>query len=340
MNVTKKFCAAAAALVIVAAPFYASADTALDIPIRVEGPDGNVYFETVKVSDTDSDITAADALVFADKQSDKLEITGADTGYITEVNGTASGKFGGWDGWYFSVNGETPAVGVAEYTLKEGDSLTLYYGGFPCQIPYADTSKLESDGVIAFKSNDTEYDENWNATPVVNPVTDAEVTVNGEKFTTDKNGEIKLGTDKLAGDLTIQIEKKDATGAPAVLRFEPNYTIEGKADDNTDTASDTSSDEKDSDTDTDTSSDKSSDSDKDSDKSDSSKNGSSSSQSQSSNNTRSSAPAVTAAATAAPAAEAPAATGDGRTYLALGVFAAAAIIVLLMFVLGRKKNNE
>lgn len=337
----KTVCAAASALLLVmAAPFAASADAQLQVALRVEGVDGNIYYETINVSDSDGDITAADALVFADKQSDKLEIKGAETGYITEVNGETAGKFGGYDGWYYSVNGEVPSVGVNDYKLSENDSLTLYYGGFPCQIPYAVTDKLESDGVIAFKSNDVEYDENWNAKNVTNPVTDASVTVGSETFTTDKNGEIKLDLDKLSGELSVQIDKKDASGAPAVLRFAPDFTVTlGSTDSDSDTAESDPDKTTDSDTKT-TDSDKPSDTD--SDKEASSSSSSSSSQTAStasavkSSTTTTTASAATASVSASSAA--PAATGDGRTYIALAVFGVAAVVITVMLLL--KKKSE
>ncbi len=354
-------CALLCAAALWCVPFAACAEEKLDVTVRVEGVDGNLYYEKLSVSDGDGTVTAADALIFADKQSDSLEIKGADTGYITEVNGTAAGKFGGYDGWYYSVNGEVPSVGVNEYTLKESDSLTLYYGGFPCQIPYTVTDRFESDGIIAFMSNDVEYDENWNAKNVTNPVEGASVTLGGEKYTTDKNGEITVDKTKLSGEVSAQIEKKDTSGAPCVLRFAPDYTVSlGAADANTDNGTDS---EQPSDTDTAADTDKSSDSDKasdsdkpadsdkgsdsdkskgsDSDKSSDTGSKSSSSSSSSGGSTaavKTSAPAASTAA-AAPA-EATAATGDGRIYLALTVFGAAALVIVVMLLLSRIKKKD
>lgn len=364
----KMLCAAFVAAMLPSAALLSSADQSkdvqLNVPIRIEGVDGNIYYDTVNVSDSDGEITAADALIFADEKSDDIEIKGADTGYITEINGTAAGKFGGYDGWYYCVNNEVPSVGVNEFNLKDGDSLTVYYGGFPCQIPFFDTSKLESDGIIVFKSNDEEYDENWNATKVVNFVTEADVTVNGEKYTTDKNGEIKLADDTPEGELDIQISKKDSSGAPCVLRFAPDQTISYKSADSStdsietdsDTASDLNSDtdssadtEKSSDTQTDTKKDSEKDTDTQSDNNSSSKSSSSSAGTSASTSTgtvRSSTAAAATAVTTTSAAAAvssdstPAATGDRRTTFTLIIFGAAALVVMLMFVIGKLKGNK
>ena len=361
-------CASLAALSAAAfTSFAAFADTSVDITLRIEGIDSNIYYEKLTVTDTDSSVTAADALVFADKNSDKIEIKGAESGYITEINSTAAGKFGGYDGWYYSVNDKAPDVGVTDYELKSGDELTVYYGGFPCQIPFVETDKLESDAVIVFKSNDMIYDENFNATPVVNPVKDADVTVNGNKYKTNENGEVKLDKSKLDGDLSVQIAAADESGAPRVLRFAPDFTIayekasvdtDTASDTDTQTDSDTSSDKKSSDSDTSSDSNtKSSDSDKASDNdkkssdsnktTDSDKTSSSSSSSQnagtsssrSSNTTQNTTvTAPVAASTAAPADAAQ--TGDGRTYRALAVFAGAAILVVVLLLLGKVSKKK
>ncbi len=327
-NFKKIICTAAALSVLtLGAGVSASADTTLSVPIRIEGVSGNLFYETVSVTDSDGKITAADALIFADEQSDKLTIKGADSGYITEINGEKAGAFGGYDGWYYAVNMEVPTVGVNDFELKDGDELVVYYGGFPCQLPFVETDRLDN-GVIAFKSNDVEYDENWNASNVVNPVSDAEVTIGDKTYTTDKNGEITLDKDTPSGELSAQIAKKDSSGAPCVLRFAPDFTITYT---NAQTSSDTDSD-KASDSDTDT--DKTADTDSDT----SSKASSSASTQTSTQTVKSAAPAVSTAA--ASVSETPAATGDGRTYAALAVFGAAAILVAILLLIGKVTKKK
>lgn len=293
-------------------------------------------------SDKDK-ITVADALKILDEQNDAIEIKGADTGYITAVNDITGGKYGGWDGWYYSVNGESPMVGIGDYNLKEGDSVVLYYGGYPCQIPFADTENI-SDGIISFKSNDMVFDDKGNASTETNPVTDANVTVNGDNYTTNEKGEITIPEEKLAEQLAVQIEKKDSTGAPAVLRFEPDYVIEYKADTGdtevtteTDrTASETDS-ESDTNTDTDTSSTTSSETSSTTSSNTSSTSTSSTTNTNNNNNTTTTG-TITKAAPQLSTESQTTQTGDGRIYLAVGVLAVAVVVGVIMLLV-RKKDE-
>lgn len=335
-NLKKAVSSIAAALIMMTAfSVVASASTELDINFRIEGPDSNIYYASLSVPYTGS-LTAADAFDYLDEQSDELEFIGVSDGYISDVNGIGAGTFGGWDGWYYAVNNAAPSVGIGDYTLSDGDDLVLYYGGYPCQIPVADTSKLDSEGIISFTSNDVEYDADFNATQVVNKVVDATVTVNGSEFTTDENGEIKIPAEELQNVLSVQIDKKDLSGAPAVLRFAPDYTLSYNGVEDTDTASDT---DKSSDTDTDSDTDTSSDTDK---NTDSDKNTSSSPNTASSKpaaGTAGSSGSAKAAASTASAADS-AQTGDGRTYIAIGVLVVAVVVVALMIVLKRKSGDK
>lgn len=324
-RVTSLFFAAILALTVMSSAAFA--DTDYDITFRVEGPDDNIYYGELSVPN-DGKLTAADALMYLDDKSDNVKFVGADNGYITSVNDISSGKFGGWDGWYFAVNGESPSEGIDTFVLANGDSLVLYYGGYPCQIPYADTSKLNSDGIISFKSNDTEYDESWNPSVVENPVVDAQVTVNGDKYTTDKNGEVTIPADKLANELSVQIDKKDSSNAPAVLRFAPDYILSYTAPvvSDTDTTSDT---EKDTDTDT---------------SSDTEKNVSSNTNSTTSSRSTVTSTSVNSKTTTTAAVSTSSAdttqTGDGRIYFAIGVLAVAVVIAILMIVLKKKDHKD
>lgn len=300
----------------------ASASTKMSVTFRVEGFDSNIYYETLSVPYTES-LTAGKALDYLDTNSDNLSFKGVSEGYISEVNGISSGKFGGWDGWYFAVNDTSPDVGINDYVLSDNDSLVLYYGGYPCAIPLVDTSRLDSDGIIKFTSVDTEYDSDWNPTKVFNSIKDAIVTVNGSNYITDNNGEIKISSDNLEAVMSVQIDKKDSAGAPAVLRFAPDFCVNYNGVQNTDSDTDTG-------IDTDTSTDTETDTDKD-------KVSSSTSSSSKATVVSTSTAARTTGNSTASVAAAP--TGDGRIYFAVGVFAVALVVVVLMLILKRKPKD-
>ena len=303
----------------------ASASAEMSVTFRVEGPDNNLYYNTLSVPYSDS-LTAAQALDFLDEQSDELTFKGVSDGYISEVNNISSGKFGGWDGWYFAVNDISPDVGISDYSLSDNDCVVLYYGGYPCSIPIVNTDRLDSDRIIKFTSNDTEYDSDWNAVKVVNNIKDATVTVNGTEYKTDENGEIKISSDNIQSEMSVQIDKKDSSGAPAVLRLAPDYTVHFNGTEDSDTSTDTSTV-----TDTDTSSDS------DTDKNTSSKTTSTGSSVSRTSSVSKSATVTKSSNTASTSASATA-TGDGRIYLAVSVFVVAIVIVVIMFLLKRKSK--
>ena len=59
------------------------------------------------------------------------EWTTALGGYLASItkNGVTVGEFteGAYSGWMYKVNGTAPKIGLASYTLSEGDAVTLYY---------------------------------------------------------------------------------------------------------------------------------------------------------------------------------------------------------------------
>ena len=203
----------------------------MEVTVRIEGTVGNVFFKTLEIPYGDK-LTVQDALKYVDDQEDSLTITGTDTAYITDINGEAAGKFGGWDGWLYLVNGEDKAVGIDACTLKDKDEVVLYYGdpfGVGMQFPQTDISKIK-DGIIKFTSKDTTYDENFNPTVTENPVKGAKVIWHYDsktaEYTTDDNGEIKIVKEHLtAGDHIMQIEKFDESGLSLALRFAPDYSV-------------------------------------------------------------------------------------------------------------------
>lgn len=211
---------------------FAVPSQTMSINFRIEGINSNMFYKTISVPYNTSMLTLQAALKYIDEQESSIVITGVDAAYITDINGDTAGKFGGWDGWLFTVNGVEVSAGIDGCILHDNDSVVLYYGdpyGVGMQYPVADTSKI-ADGIIKFTSSDTTYDANYNPTVTVNPVAGATVTWNYENasatYTTDANGEIKIDSAQLtAGSHTVQIAKTSSTGLPLVLRCTPDYSV-------------------------------------------------------------------------------------------------------------------
>ena len=190
------------------------------VSLRIEGINSTLY-DGVVALEIGENTTVKDVLTALTAANESVKIVGLDTNYITEINGDKAAAFGGWDGWYYAVNDKAAQVGIDGYVVSPEDSIVLYYGDFPCQYPVVDYSEA-ANGVLTITSYDAEYDEYYNATFSYVPVTDATVTLNGDKYTTDKDGKVNFNVADYSGFISVQISKESATGAPAVCRFAPD----------------------------------------------------------------------------------------------------------------------
>lgn len=226
MKKTAKIISASLATLLItssAVTAFAAEEKDINVSLRIEGIDSCLLYNSYELSEGS---TASDLIQYADKLSDAITVTGAENGYITDVNGETAGKFGGWDGWQYTVNAVSPSVGVNDYTLKNNDTVVLYYGDYPCFIPQIDTSALYTDGKLSFTAEQTTYDNDWNPTVSTVAIADMTVTFDGHTYTTDENGSITLSkADFTSGEHSVQVAKKNANGAPAVCRYADDFTV-------------------------------------------------------------------------------------------------------------------
>lgn len=223
------------------AAFVSADDASIKVKFRIEGVSGNIYYDTFETTST----TLTDVLKELDAASDDITMTITESqygNYLSSLNGIDEGSHGDMSGWMLMVNKADPDVGMDGITLKDGDSVVLYFAdpyGAGFQKPEADVSKI-ADGIIKFTSADTVYDAEWNASVVTNPV--AGMTVrwytddkNYTEYTTGDDGVITIaGKELTAGEHKLAIEKTAENGAPLVLALEPDYTVTVEAADNVD----------------------------------------------------------------------------------------------------------
>lgn len=208
-----------------------------NVTLRIEGIKGSVCDSAFK---TDA-ATLEEFFKEADAASEDFELTVVESdygAYVSAVNGEEAGAFGGYEGWLFTVNGEDPGVGMSSVEIKDGDSVVLYYAdpfGAGFQFPEADLEKL-GEGIISFTSKDTVYDENYNPSVVVNPVSGMTVKwYTGEtefkEFVTDENGAVTIDKELLTGgEHRLEYGKYADNGLPLVLRSTAGYTVTVKDD--------------------------------------------------------------------------------------------------------------
>lgn len=213
-----------------------AADGTVTVKLRIEGITECLYYGKVSAK---NGATVLDVVKTADELDKSLTVNVVDSyygDYISGINGIYAGAYTtlGWDGWSYLVNSVSPDVGVSQYTVKDGDSVVLFYGdpwNTGMQYPVINTKDL-GNGKIAVTSNDTVY-EAPDYTPVTKECPVANCTVVWEflggkiKLTTDENGICTIPDRYLSyGTHSVQIERYDSTTSlPTVLRLEPDYSV-------------------------------------------------------------------------------------------------------------------
>lgn len=197
----------------------------ITVNLRIEGINVCHLNEAFEV---DKGLTVAELILLADKLSDEITVEGADSGYVTEVNGDPAGCYSGWDGWNYIVNNNTPNVGISDYILSDDDSVVLYFSDYPSFVPQINTSDLTSKGEISFTAEKIDYDP-IDFSPIITiiPLDDMKVFFDEKEYVTDANGRITISDDDYSvGKHSLQIEKRSNKGAPCVLRYADDFTVE------------------------------------------------------------------------------------------------------------------
>jgi hypothetical protein len=127
--------------------------------------------------------------------------------YIAGINSTFGGKFGGWDGWMYYINGKDPGVAMSDGKIADGDEILVYYGDWgtrPLQISGpADGSKNECVSVRVSCDGKS--------------VEGACVYADGKKYITDSSGAAFVSIPE-TGLYEIYAEKNDESGKPLFIR--------------------------------------------------------------------------------------------------------------------------
>lgn len=195
------------------------------VSVRIEGAEATLFYDAAVIYSGGTVLELLGELL----TQEGIEYQVSD-GYITKIGADEAGRFGGWDGWVYYVNGRDGAVGMAEATLEAGDSLLLCYtdayGTPPTLMPELSVSPEIIDGkaVFTFTASVTTFDAEWNPTVSTVAVADANVVIDGAEYKTDENGVVAVDRGLLYKDeVSVQISKHDENGKPLVIRFAPDF---------------------------------------------------------------------------------------------------------------------
>ena len=203
----------------------------LTVSFRIEGKSENLYYdEELDVAYTDAP-TLADVIASAGSDTDAPDITVDESGgqeRIAAVDGLSENSVGeGFsDRWMIRVNGEAADAELQSTPVENGDEIVLYYGDPELmQYPDMDLSRMLTDGIIRFTSDDAGTNSDGSTYITTNPVAGAIVTWDGMTYKTDASGEIIIDSTGAGVTHSVGIERYyengAADGAPIYTRLQP-----------------------------------------------------------------------------------------------------------------------
>lgn len=150
--------------------------------------------------------------------------------YLTTVDGLASGKFGGYDGWQFVVkrNGawETIMEGMGTFALQAGDEMHVYYGDSGTQLIHSvklDPSAPREGQPVAVTVEKESYDWDSGKT-VISPAEGATVKIGGQTAVTDKDGKASFAS-FAAGKLPVSVNGYRSEGTPLYVEWKSDIDV-------------------------------------------------------------------------------------------------------------------
>jgi trimeric autotransporter adhesin len=193
--------------------------------IRIEGIDKTIVSNNYKLNNRivndyngkayDSKIISAYAfLMKALKDNNISSVADYSYGapYVSTINNIKGGKFGGWDGWMFLVNGMDPGKAMTDVDIKEGDNIVVYYGDYGIAPILLDIkTKIDQASNIYLEIA---------ATVSGKPTQGITINIDGKNVgVTGDNGILNYKIDK-SQEITIFAENNDKDGKPLNIRSE------------------------------------------------------------------------------------------------------------------------
>ena len=222
--------AAAAALVLLSWPDDAAAGAGIVVSLRVEGMDRTLYYNSALTLNAVSDATMRDVADTYNSLPDVPAIVtdGGAAPVITAVGGLKESSLGPpfADRWMIRINGENTGRSLKALPVAAGDDIVVYYGDPTLiQYPEIDLSRMLTDGVVRFYSDDEAPAAAGTSGAAGNPIVGAMVVWDGMTYLTDTGGEILIDSTGSGVRHTVSVRRYYANGLPTVLRFPPDYYV-------------------------------------------------------------------------------------------------------------------
>ncbi len=152
--------------------------------------------------------------------------------YVSAIGEMGEGAFGGFDGWAFNVkrdeNWTFPAVGMADYELKLGDQVFIYYTDYNTQMIDAiildplQPKVGESFTVQVMKSK---WDWSEGST-ILSPAAGVQVQIGSIAVMTNEDGIAAFPGKENAGILQLEVTSYAPDTIPAIVRHRQSISIQ------------------------------------------------------------------------------------------------------------------
>jgi hypothetical protein len=130
--------------------------------------------------DIDGSSTMMSAVVSAITAGGYAAPTGADSGYISEINGLTAGSAGGYDGWMTTLNDWFINESMSDFSVESGDEINVFYSldmGEDYGGSWANNDKTLSAVAFSMGTLDAAFDKDTHAYTLSLPVGTASLTV-------------------------------------------------------------------------------------------------------------------------------------------------------------------
>lgn len=200
------------------------------VSVRVEGVTGNLYDGSVAWAEGMTALSALETALTDAGVEYVIKDSQYGGKYVSAVDGDVEGTFGGYDGWMYYVDGQSPMFSIDACALQGGESLLVAFADMSAVLPILEASRDWKDQVTVTVTADvTTYDETNNWAPVVTrqPMADVKLTVDGAEYITDAQGKALLSAESAAKEtVSVQVEKTTEAGAPILVRLAPGYVLD------------------------------------------------------------------------------------------------------------------
>jgi hypothetical protein len=158
-----------------------------------------------------------------------LTIVNPSGAYVTGIENTQAGSYGGYDGWMYAVSRDgkwiNPDVGMSDFALKDSDQVLVYYAGDDTKLVDSVTvskpSPKEGDSfTVVVTSKTWKWDAaTYTSSPITAKAAGVQVQIGDRIVTTSAKGEAVFAGNVPVGDYKLTVTGYREGKAPTIAKY-------------------------------------------------------------------------------------------------------------------------